>query len=48
MNFDAAVWEDGRASVLCVARDAAEALLLAAGFRCEYDTAVEAEVRAAW
>jgi len=42
------MWEDGRSSVACVARDAAGVLLLAAGFLCDYDTILEVETRGAW
>ena len=47
VNFDAFMWEDGRSSVACVTRDAA-GILLAAGFVCDYDTILEAEMRGAW
>lgn len=48
LNFDEAVWEDGGASIGCVAHDETGKLLLIAGVLCLYDTILEAERRGAW
>ena len=42
------VWEDGGASIGCVAHDETGKLLLIAGVLCLYDTILEAERRGAW
>ena len=43
-NFDAAVWEDGSATVGCVFKNKAGHILLAAGFECIYESVEEAEI----
>ena len=48
VNFDAALWKDGRATVVCVLRGHKCNLLPATGFNCNYLLVEEAELRAAW
>jgi len=46
-NFNAAGWEDGKATISCVVRDKAGALRLVAGWSCDNSGVLEAESRAA-
>ena len=47
-NFDAAIWEDGQATIGCVLRDDTGKLLLVAGFQGFYNAVNEAELRGLW
>ena len=47
-NFDAAVWEDGKATLACVVRNYTSSILLVDGWLCESLDIFEAETRAAW
>ena len=47
-NFDATIWDDGRATIGYVLRDDTCSLLLVAGFQGFYNAVNESELRDAW